>query len=105
MAVPADDPSLLSSRSTMKRRNIIIAVATAIPVVALVNCTNPVFEDTEDDMTEMVMAALLAEAGAGADCSNFKNYPAPPPYVAPGDHCKIKYPNPGCAEGTGDVCK
>ena len=37
----------------------------------------------------------------GADCSLFKNYPAPPPYVAPGPHCtKVGAPaNPGCPDG------
>lgn len=44
----------------------------------------------------------------GYDCSLFQNYPAPPPYNAPGPHCNQNNPsppNPGCPAGVGDQCE
>lgn len=42
----------------------------------------------------------------GFDCSLFQNYPDPPAWNGPGDHCTHdRGENPGCPEGLGETCE
>lgn len=67
------------------------------------------FEDEVEDLVDIEQrTTVVDEPITGFDCSLFQNYPDPPPWEGAGPHCEKNNPtppNPGCAEGTEDVCE